>query len=134
MDELKLNKYLESFEVFHPLDGVLVINDVSLVHGDDEGKLRLVQDAARVQHVLKFEVKGNTFITRNRFSILLMKKFNFRTYIIKVLLRLSLNYNQLEHIYDRLKFLKFQSNRGLLRQCRLQKWRYWTFFCKGQKG
>jgi hypothetical protein len=57
MDELKLNKYLESFEVFHPLDCVLVINDVGLVHGDDEGKLRLVQDTARVQHVLKFQVE-----------------------------------------------------------------------------
>ena len=46
---------MEGLEVLHPLDGVLVVDDVGLVHGDDERQLRLVEDAARVKHVLKLE-------------------------------------------------------------------------------
>ena len=51
--QIKTN--LEGLEVLHPLDGVLVVDDVGLVHGDDERQLRLVEDAARVKHVLKSE-------------------------------------------------------------------------------
>jgi len=49
--EKKVN--LKCLEVFHPLDGVFVVDDVRLVHGDDERQFGLVEDAAGVQHVLE---------------------------------------------------------------------------------
>lgn len=40
---VRRERSLESFKILHPLDGKIVLLDVSLIEDEDEGELRLVQ-------------------------------------------------------------------------------------------
>ena len=74
-------------KVAHPVQRVLVVDDVDLVHGEDEGELVLVQDGARVQPAGIINLNHVTDICVNDSNYLLSRKSHMYHETITWLLR-----------------------------------------------